>query len=461
MQSIILENNRRKAIVANRVKGYDPIKGRGSFGTRILHSGRDGSKLHLPAEILADKDYAPSLSLQELHRIRIRYDFEYWCATAFPLNGSNGARLVPNHPQRMVIACLMQNEAPLLCEHAPGMGITTICEAFIVWKQFLFMGEGNSSTFVYPTPAESSRFRNFVSALILRYPQIAGECTRTWRTPRTIHFCNTGATIHLPSSRSPNAIHGTSPSLVLFSDLHRFKYTHWHYDHRHNVARIYDNAVAALNGAHTHLVVETEPRKDGNAPPSSKKDASIHPCSRSNRLKRNPKHRLSYFTHLWHRSKLLGTHIHLSIPWWRFERYSAKLPASVPRFWMSLSEEQRQCWLSSSHLTLEQLYFMITSPKEDIFLPLIDNSEPPRARKHGRIGRPFIQKPATSENLRGATYFFLWKVEKERKERDRDSLLAEKMIREYAVVAAVLEMAKPVPTLRNPDQPTARAPGIC
>lgn len=101
LEEILLENQQRNARLQ---QVYDPILGIGSCGSRVLC----GDEL-LPSALISEHPEYDSLTDLERRRLRVQYDFEYWCATCATIidklsNAPVNFRL--NGPQRKVLAIM-------------------------------------------------------------------------------------------------------------------------------------------------------------------------------------------------------------------------------------------------------------------------------------------------------------------------------------------------------------------
>ena len=102
---IIAENARRNEAL---ISHYDPITGAGCYGNR-KECTIGGITYYLPVEMLRRHAIGNYTPLEELERIRIKYDFEFWCARCVTIKDKVSARSIHftlNAPQRRVLAVL-------------------------------------------------------------------------------------------------------------------------------------------------------------------------------------------------------------------------------------------------------------------------------------------------------------------------------------------------------------------
>lgn len=105
MKSIIEENTRRNASL---ITDYDPISGKGAYGNRERRTFK-GKPLYLPTSMLQEHHINSNTPLSQVEALRIRYDFEFWCARCVTIKDKVSARSIPftlNAPQRRVLAML-------------------------------------------------------------------------------------------------------------------------------------------------------------------------------------------------------------------------------------------------------------------------------------------------------------------------------------------------------------------
>ena len=103
--AIRTENNLRKSAL---ISDYDPITGKGCYGKRKAVSIQ-GKTLYLPITMLNENHISQYTPREDVESIRIRYDFEFWCARCVTIKDKTSARNINftlNAPQRRVLALL-------------------------------------------------------------------------------------------------------------------------------------------------------------------------------------------------------------------------------------------------------------------------------------------------------------------------------------------------------------------
>lgn len=105
LQEIKAENTRRNKALITR---YDPIAGIGCYGKREARN-INGNIYFLPTSMLRNHNIGKYDTMEDVNQVRIRYDFEFWCARCVTIKDKVSARSIPftlNAPQRRVLAML-------------------------------------------------------------------------------------------------------------------------------------------------------------------------------------------------------------------------------------------------------------------------------------------------------------------------------------------------------------------
>ena len=101
---MIEENRRRLARAA--AERYDPLSGAGCCGERRETALPGGGRAMVPATMLRDPEYSASMTLHDFEMLRMRHDFEFWCAKCVMVKDKTGWRDIPltlNRPQRLIL----------------------------------------------------------------------------------------------------------------------------------------------------------------------------------------------------------------------------------------------------------------------------------------------------------------------------------------------------------------------
>ena len=147
VEEIVARNEMRRLAL---VDDYDPITGRGCCGKRVMRQVTIGHEVngtyYIPETMAAELDSKPCTSEEQWQRLRIRHDFEYWCATcATILNKITGRaeHMILNRPQRRVLQVLEKQRLAgkplrLILLKARQWGGSTLVQMYMAWIQ---MGE--------------------------------------------------------------------------------------------------------------------------------------------------------------------------------------------------------------------------------------------------------------------------------------------------------------------------------
>ena len=167
---ILIENEKRN----NQLReAYDPETGIGCSGSRVALGG-----FRLPVTLLdARPDYSAMTSI-ERDRLRICYDFEYWCWRCVKIIDKMTGRLVPfvlNRPQRKLLAEMeaqrLNNEpVRIILLKARQWGGSTLVQVYIAWWQ-LVREKGKNSIIVGHKRNSSFAIKQMFRNIIVNYPK--------------------------------------------------------------------------------------------------------------------------------------------------------------------------------------------------------------------------------------------------------------------------------------------------
>ncbi|MBO4871723.1 MAG: hypothetical protein J5565_07075 [Muribaculaceae bacterium] len=135
--AIIEENERRKIALTSP---YDPVKGIGCCGRRV--QCRDE---WLPQAVVDECPDYSALPEVERRRVRVRHDFEYWCATCATVRDKltgQPVRLTLNAPQRRVLAIMESQRTAgqpvrVILLKARQWGGSTLVQMYMAWMQLV------------------------------------------------------------------------------------------------------------------------------------------------------------------------------------------------------------------------------------------------------------------------------------------------------------------------------------
>lgn len=161
---------------------YDPITGKGCYGKRKA-TEFNGKTYYLPAEMLKKHTISSLTSPEELELIRIRYDFEFWCARCVIIKDKVSARNINftlNAPQRRVLAMLEDMRTALMpirliMLKARQWGGSTLVQIYMSWIQIVQCSHWNSLICGHLKDT-SSAIKGIYSRLLKEYPAKLNYC---------------------------------------------------------------------------------------------------------------------------------------------------------------------------------------------------------------------------------------------------------------------------------------------
>ncbi len=188
--SIIEENRRRKQLLTDN---YDPITGFGSHGDRIPVSIRweeSDSPVWLPRAMTLDERYRSISSALDYRKLRIYYDFEYWCALCVKVRHKLSGRRIPlvlNAPQRRVLASLEEMRLAgrplrMILLKSRQWGGSTLVQMYFAWIQMQHRRNWNSLICSH-LKATSFIIRRMYQQMLASYPR---ELTDDGAVPRLL-----------------------------------------------------------------------------------------------------------------------------------------------------------------------------------------------------------------------------------------------------------------------------------
>lgn len=180
-KEIEAENNRRNEALKT---DYNPISGKGSYGKRI-ECFINGNSYFLPEQMIKEHNIARYMKQEELELIRIRYDFEFWCARCVTIKDKVSARSIHfmlNAPQRRVLATLEDmrtsgNPIRLIMLKARQWGGSTLVQIYMAWIQIVHCTHWNSLICGHLKDT-SSAIKGIYSRLLRDYPEQLNTCNK-------------------------------------------------------------------------------------------------------------------------------------------------------------------------------------------------------------------------------------------------------------------------------------------
>lgn len=207
---IIDENKRRNAALT---VDYDPVAGIGCSGPREPYAlkMKDGSLHHymIPVTMVSELDPTGTVDQEQWQLMRLKHDFEYWCATCVKILDKVSGRmvnLVLNRPQRRVLKILESQRLTgrplrLIMLKARQWGGSTLMQMYMIWIQLMLKKNWNSVICGH-LQQTASAIKSMYSRVLRRYPK---------------HMCNDGKRpqfVNFEGSRNVKQL-STSESLII------------------------------------------------------------------------------------------------------------------------------------------------------------------------------------------------------------------------------------------------------
>lgn len=224
------ENNRRKKL---RTLPYDPLTGEGCCGTRTdvwLPGNR--SRVSVPSAMTADPRYHRTLTRRDFDRLRMEYDFEFWCATCVTIKDKSSHRNVRmrlNRPQRIVLAALegMRTAGrPIraILLKARQCGGSTLIQVYMAWIQLLHRNNWHSLICAHVKDAAMT-IRGMMTKLLANYPgEYLPDGVKEWKmrsfegSRSTSLIGNRENTVTITSAETPEAARGKDLAMAHLSE---------------------------------------------------------------------------------------------------------------------------------------------------------------------------------------------------------------------------------------------------
>lgn len=248
---IIALSEERAAALRAAWGGYDPMTAAGSPLPRVALRWDEDHVLHVPEPMLEDEDLGHLLRWcvkhdatfesvieangQELSaevetlfaRVRIKYDYEFWCASCVRVEDKQTKALVPfvlTPPQR---ASMLQRER-LRAEGRPirqielkhrQYGSSTEKNAYVFWLQNV-VTDGRHAWILSLSQGGAAEIARRYELISNNYPAWAGAVTMEGvrNAPNTRRIAETGAILGIGSSNNPQGPSGYTAHLVLISE---------------------------------------------------------------------------------------------------------------------------------------------------------------------------------------------------------------------------------------------------
>ena len=209
-------------------EAYDPATGIGCSGDRT-----DCGGYHLPVALLEEHpDYVEMTTLGQ-ERVRIHYDFEYWCWRCVKITDKMTGMLVPfvlNRPQRRLLGEMERQRRAgqpvrIILLKARQWGGSTLVQVYIAWLQ-LVVYKGKNSIIVGHKRNSSFAIKQMLRTILLNYPkqflddeQEALKLVNVRESKDIQEIAGRDCSICLTSSYSPDAARGLNLSFAHLSEV--------------------------------------------------------------------------------------------------------------------------------------------------------------------------------------------------------------------------------------------------
>lgn len=150
----IVAINRQRKLALHSL--YDPITGVGCCGPRVERRVTLGDEIDdtflIPKSMADQLDAEPCTSVEQWTKLRIKHDFEFWCATCVTILDKVSGRLINmtlNRPQRRVLSVLEEQRLAgkplrLILLKARQWGGSTLVQVYMAWIQLVHRANWNS-----------------------------------------------------------------------------------------------------------------------------------------------------------------------------------------------------------------------------------------------------------------------------------------------------------------------------
>lgn len=179
IEDIIAENDRRNAALND---DYDPIAGVGCCNTRVSYTFKndDGvlQEVLIPETMMEELSELGDVNEKLWRQLRIKHDFEYWCASCVTILDKMSGRmmnLVLNRPQRRVLELLERQrlaKEPLrmIMLKARQWGGSTLVQMYMIWIQLVLKKNWNSVICGH-LHQTSAAIKSMYNRVLRRYPK--------------------------------------------------------------------------------------------------------------------------------------------------------------------------------------------------------------------------------------------------------------------------------------------------
>ncbi len=328
----IIEENRRRLEAQKKAEAYDPETGLNACGERIAITFQK-KQLHLPKAMTNDEEFSLHLCPLDFDRLRMKYDFEFWCcrcATVKSKIGFRNIRLRLNRPQRIILAQLEDMRTsgrPIraILLKARQCGASTLVQVYMAWIQIMLRNNWNSLICAHLRDT-SAVIKGMMTKLFANYPTeyLPDDTTalklRPFEGSRSISLIDgRNNTITLCSAENPDAARGIDIAMAHLSEVAFWRETAEH--DPNDILRSIAGSVAMEEL--TLVVMESTANGVGN-----------------------------FFHNEWLRAKAGESDKRaVFVPWYEYGIYAATTDYAT--LWQEMDDYERNLWAMG--LTLEQI----------------------------------------------------------------------------------------------------------
>ena len=254
VKAVIEENLRRLTAHQER---YDPLTGKGSSIDRFEFHIGNGDTLLLPSEMKQDDtvgiilkhssfiDFCQAVDVQyteelyedfveSLMRIRLKYDFEFWCATCVHILDKNSGELTKftlRKAQRKLLAALEKlrragTPIRIVLLKARQWGGSTLVQMYLAWIQIFWKRNWNSAVCA-DVEDQARNIRGMYNRMAAYHPAQAQSVTLKpyERSPKIKVIVERGNIIGIGSAQKPDSLRSFDFKLLHLSEVGLFKVT--------------------------------------------------------------------------------------------------------------------------------------------------------------------------------------------------------------------------------------------
>lgn len=269
INEIVAENARRRAALEAVEGGYDPLTGVGAWGDRV-----PTGDCRVPRATVARLGVDGYLALDKTarERLRIKDDFEFWCARCVTIKHklSGAGPFIPNRPQRRLLAAMERQRAAglpirIILLKARQWGGTTLILVYMAWMQIVRHVMFNSLLLGHQR-LNSHNIKRMLQLLVERYPpemvEPGDEPPRLGGAgaPGVYRLTPSGGLVVLGSALSEDAARGYDLSMAHLSEVAFWKDSDLHSPE--DVVRTVSGTVPMA--ADTVVVMESTANGTGN-----------------------------------------------------------------------------------------------------------------------------------------------------------------------------------------------------